>query len=86
MLKIVRSVLLALLASLVTGLAIGTWIRIRMEEPERYFIGQTHPIDPSHSIDPSDAGNSSLAARAPWHVGHVRPTILDPGHDEEQVG
>ena len=80
MLKILRSVLLALLASLVTGLAIGTWIRIRMEQPERYFIGAAAPTGTTAPT------GSSLAARAPGDVGHVGAPVLGPGHHEEQVG
>ncbi len=37
--KILRAILLALLASFVFGLGVGTWLRVQMETPERYFIG-----------------------------------------------
>lgn len=78
MARILRTVLLALLASFVTGIAIGTWIRIQMETPERYFIGSRAPVE----------GNSDLAfaARAPGDVDNSGTLILDPGHHEEQVG
>lgn len=42
MAKLVRTVLLALLASLLVGFAIGTVIRLRMEAPHPgYFIGSS---------------------------------------------
>ena len=39
--KILRTVLLALLGSLLIGLLVGTLIRIRLERPVVYFVGQT---------------------------------------------
>ncbi len=39
--KLVRVILLALLASLITGLVLGTIIRLRLEpDPVRYFVGE----------------------------------------------
>ena len=35
--KTLRAILLALLASLIVGLVIGTWLRIQMERPVRYI-------------------------------------------------
>ena len=40
MAKLLRGILLALLASLLVGLAIGTVIRLRLERPVVYFVGQ----------------------------------------------
>ena len=77
MMKVIRTVLLALLASLVLGLVIGTLIRIRLERPVVYFVGQIESIT---------AKPSAAAARAPGNVGYFHPTILDPRHHEEQVG
>jgi hypothetical protein len=41
--NIVRGVLLALLGSLLTGLVIGTAIRLRLEQPVRYFVHSAAP-------------------------------------------
>ncbi len=38
MLKLFRGILLALLASLLLGLVIGTVIRLRLERPVIYFV------------------------------------------------
>jgi hypothetical protein len=54
-----RLVLLALLLSLLTGLVIGTAIRLRMEQPTRY-IGLAVPTDPGHV---GDAGSAVLHPR-----------------------
>jgi hypothetical protein len=61
-----KRVALALLFSLLFGLAIGTVLRIRLERPKIYI--------------------GSVAPRLPRDVGHARAPILDPGHDEQQVG
>lgn len=37
--KTLRAIGLALLISLLVGLAIGTWIRIQSERPTRYIVG-----------------------------------------------
>ena len=71
--RLLRVVVLALLGSLVAGLAIGTAIRLRMEAPERYFIGRASSSLPS-------------VARAPGNVGKLRTTVLDPRHHEQQIG
>jgi hypothetical protein len=80
MLKVLRGILLALLASFVTGIAIGTWIRIQMETPERYFIG---------GMLPDSAGDCAplvATSRAPGDVCNASPVVLDPRHHEQQVG
>jgi hypothetical protein len=75
--KIIRSILLALLASLVFGLAVGTVIRLRLERPVVYFVGQN---------EPGTGRTSPAAARTPGNVGDVRPAVLDARHHEEQIG
>lgn len=55
--KWIRTVLVALLLSLVTGLVIGTIIRLRLEKPTRYIgaVGlpiPTHPGDVGHPAPP----------------------------------
>ena len=53
--KVVRGVLLALLASLLAGLVIGTVIRWRLERPQRYFVGASGariPGDVLHLASP----------------------------------
>jgi hypothetical protein len=83
-LKLARAVLVYLLISLLVGLAIGTWIRLKLEAPVRY-IGQT-------SGQTSDQGarratpDRSAAARRPLDVGHASAQVLDPRQYEEQVG
>jgi uncharacterized protein YneF (UPF0154 family) len=37
--KTLRAIGLALLVSLLVGLAIGTWIRVQAEQPTRYIVG-----------------------------------------------
>jgi hypothetical protein len=61
-----KRIALALLFSLLLGLAIGTVMRIRLERPKIYI--------------------GSVAPRLPQGVGHARAPVLDPGHDEQQVG
>jgi hypothetical protein len=68
--RVVRGILLALLASLLAGFVIGTVIRLRLERPEHYFIGF--------------AGAS--AAGMPGDVGHLGAPVLDARHYEEQIG
>lgn len=42
--KVVRAILLSLLASLLFGFVVGTIIRMRLEpEPARYFLGDAGP-------------------------------------------
>lgn len=43
--RVLRSVLLALLVSVLVGFAIGTALRLRLERPE-YYIGSAVPTDP----------------------------------------
>jgi uncharacterized protein YneF (UPF0154 family) len=37
--KALRAIALALLMSLLVGLAIGTWIRLQLEQPSYYIVG-----------------------------------------------
>lgn len=71
MMKVVRTVLFALLFSLLVGFAIGTVLRKRMEEPTIY-LGSSPP---ERSAEPF-----------PFDVGYPGAVVLDPSHDEEQVG
>lgn len=71
--KWLRAVLLALLASLLFGLAIGTWIRLRLERPT-WYIGNT-----------GDPTESAPLAALPGHVGDARALVLDSRHHEQQV-
>ncbi len=57
--KLVRGALLALLFSLLLGLAIGTAIRLRLERPVRY-LGSAAPAAPLHV---GDAGAAVLDPR-----------------------
>ena len=46
--KVIRSILFALLMSLLFGLAVGTWLRLQLEQPVRYLgalPATTHPGD-----------------------------------------
>jgi len=71
--KWLRAILLALLASLLFGLAVGTWIRLRLERPT-WYIGNTR--------DPMD---SAPLAALPGHVGDARALVFDSRHHEQQV-
>ena len=71
-----RRFFLALLLSMLVGLAIGTWLRLRMERPVRY-IGASLPC--------AGLGIATLAP-LPCDVGDAGAVVLDPGHHEEQVG
>jgi len=77
--KLLRLILLALLGSLLFGLAVGTAIRMRLEKPVRY-IGARDGCP-----DEAMRARSALAV-APLDVGHTRSPVLEPGPDEEQVG
>ena len=68
--KWLRRVLLALLFSLLVGLAIGTWLRLRLEHPV-YYIG---------------AAERSGLLCSPLFFGETGAAVLDAGHHEEQVG
>lgn len=78
MIKLIRTILLALLLSLLVGLAIGTLIRLRIERPVRY-IGATG------FVDGGLAARSAVPAR-PLDVAHPRANVLCPRQHEEQVG
>jgi len=78
--KLVRTVLLALLFSLLLGFAVGTVLRMRFERPTVY-IGARGAGPPG----PASARGPSLPAD-PLHIGDAGPAILDARHDEEQVG
>jgi hypothetical protein len=69
--KVVRTVLLALLFSLLVGFAIGTVLRQRMEAPTIY-------------LGSSWLGGS--AEPRPLDVGHAGAVVLHARHDEEQIG
>ena len=57
--KLLKGVLLALLVSLVLGLAIGTALRLRMERSV-YYLGSANA---PHPLDVSDTRPSILDAR-----------------------
>jgi hypothetical protein len=57
--KLARRVALALLFSLLVGLAIGTALRLRLERPTRYLGSAT----PARPLDVGDAGPAVLDAR-----------------------
>jgi hypothetical protein len=57
--KWIKSVLLALLVSLLLGLAIGTLLRLRLEQGV-YYIGSAAAPEP---LDVGDTGASILDAR-----------------------
>ena len=70
--KLLRGIGLALLLSLLFGLAVGTLLRRRAERPVRY-IG----LAPSGPSAPS---------ALPLYVATAGQGILVPGQHEEQVG
>ena len=67
MLKWLGRLLLALLLSLLVGLAIGTWLRLRLERPV-YYIGAAD----TRGLDPSRQGDVSIAVGMVEHR-HDRP-------------
>jgi hypothetical protein len=69
--KVLRTVLLALLFSLLVGLTIGTVLRQRMEAPTIYL---------------GSLGEESSAEPCPFDVRYSGAMVLDARHDEEQVG
>jgi hypothetical protein len=97
-----RVLWLALLLALLTGLAIGTWLRLRLERPERYIGGPAAPAgSESAALGRADSGRAQSApcGRAdsgrpagsaitaePLHVGDAGAAVLDAGEHEEQVG
>jgi hypothetical protein len=77
--KILRTVLFALLFSLLLGFALGTVLRMRFERPTIY-IG-------AHDADSGWTTRRGPSVPAdPLQIGDASPVILDAGHDEEQVG
>ena len=60
--KLVRTVLLALLFSLLLGFAVGTVLRMRFERPTVY-IGARGPSLPADPLHIGDAGPAILDAR-----------------------
>lgn len=70
--RLLRSVLLALLFSLALGFAIGTALRLRAERPVTY-IGWV------------DSRVGLLGAALPLDVGDADAPVLRPRHHEEQV-
>jgi hypothetical protein len=77
--KILRTVLFALLFSLLLGFAVGTVLRMRLERPTVY-IG-THVVEP----DAATRRGASVPAD-PLQIGDAGPAVLDAGHDEQQIG
>jgi len=69
--KILRAILLALVLSLLFGLAVGTVIRMQLERPQRYMVWQPEPV--SGPLVP----DRLLDSGAP---------ILDARHHEEKIG
>ena len=63
---------LALLFSLLVGLAIGTVLRLRLERPITY-IGQASP-------------SAAPLASLPLDVGAAGAVVFDAGQHEQQVG
>jgi hypothetical protein len=68
-----RSLLLALLFSLLLGLVIGTWLRLRMERPVRYFVTTDAVPD-----------RSGVAA-SPLDLGDAAAVIVEAREHEEQI-
>ena len=69
--KILRAILLALVLSLLFGLAVGTIIRMQLEQPQRYLVRQPEPA--SGPLVP----DRLLDSGAP---------ILDARHHEQKIG
>ena len=74
--RVVRHILLALLFSLLAGLAFGTWIRLRLERPT-FYLGAVGACE----VRVADSG-----AGQPLDLGNPRAAVLDPRQREEQIG
>ena len=77
--KLIRGILLALIASLIAGLLLGAFVRMRIEgEPIRYFV------------EHRDSSGPPLAhlesARVPGNVRDSSSLVLGASHHEEQIG
>ena len=77
--KLIRGILLALIASLIAGLLLGAFVRMRIEgEPIRYFV------------EHRDSSGPPLAQLgSAWIPGNVRDSrslVLGASHHEEQIG
>ena len=72
MMKLIRTVLLALIGSLIFGLIVGTIIRTRMERPTRYIVSV-------------EVGGSAIA-RNPGDVADAGAMVLEACEHEEQIG
>ena len=74
MAKLLRSIALALLGSLLVGLILGTWLRIQSEAVQPIFIGC------------AACETASTLASAPHDVGHAGAAVLDARDHEEEIG
>ncbi len=66
--KVIRTILLALLFSLLLGFLIGTWIRVQLEKPVHY-IGRNDSVE-----RPSSSGVAVRLVRAHY----PRCLVADP--------
>lgn len=79
--RVLRSVLLALLVAFVFGLVVGTMLRRQIERTERY-IGLQPPT-------PTESNSEALAsggAIQPGDIGNALTRVLVSRQHEEQVG
>jgi len=76
--KLLRVWLLALLAALLTGFAIGLYVRWRLERPP-VLIGAAGAEQP-------ESPGRSARAEDPLGLGHAGAVVLDAAQHEEQVG
>ena len=74
--KMLRTILLALLFSLLAGFMIGMALRERMEAPTIYL---------GKSADAESRPRAASAQPGPLHIGNALATVLDTRHHEEQV-
>ena len=69
--RALKMVLLALLGSLLFGLTIGTWLRLRLER-QPVYIGRSPALGPAF-------------ASYPGHIGNTGPSVLHARHHEEEI-
>lgn len=72
--RLLRTVLIAILAAFVFGLVVGTILRRQLDRPVRY-IGST-----------AGAAGSVVLASHPGHVRDTPPRVLVAGQHKEQIG
>jgi len=73
-LRLLRTLLIAILVAFAFGLVVGTLLRRQLDRPVRYMGGRVQ------------AAESVACAPHPGHVRHASPGVLVASQHEEQIG